>query len=71
MAYKVVCSFKDAEGNTINHSITPAGSGVTGAVVKAYMQAAVTNGSIFKRVPTVIVGAKMVQTTETEITLPE
>lgn len=69
MAYKVVCSFKDANDKTITHTLQPSGASVTGSVVKSYMQACITNGSIFKSVPATIVGAKLVQTTETALDL--
>lgn len=71
MAYKLVCQYTDANGKTITHNWSPAGSGVTGQVVKSLMSACVTNGAIFKNVPVAIKEAKLVQTTETEITLPD
>lgn len=71
MAYKLVCQYTDAEGKTITHNWTPAGSGVTGTVVKNLMQSCITNGAIFKNVPAAIKSATLVQTTETAITLPE
>lgn len=71
MAYKYILRYKDANDKTITHTIQPALQTATAATVKAAMQTVITNGVIFKNVPVSMLDAKLVQTTETSITITD
>jgi hypothetical protein len=68
---KIVFSFGNANGNTINYSYNYGDDDATTAHVKAAMNSMITNGVIFKNVPATIKGAKAVITTESEFDLSE
>lgn len=66
---KLVCTFLDNEGNTMNlsYNYIMEASELDDADVKALMNAIITNGSIFERTPTTAKSAKIVVTTEEEV----
>ena len=68
---KIVFSFGNALGNTINYSYNYGNPDATSLSVKNAMNAMITNGSIFRNVPVSIKGAKAVLTTETEFDLSD
>ena len=68
---KIVFSFGNASGNTVNYSYNYGDDDAASADVKAAMNTMITNGAIFKNVPVSIKGAKAVITTESEFDLSE
>ena len=66
---KIVLSFGNASGNTVNYSYNYGNSEALASDVKAAMNAMITNGSIFRNVPTSIKAAKAIVTSETEFDL--
>lgn len=68
---KLVFSFGNALGNTINYSYNYGNANAATSDIKAAMNTMITNGAIFKNVPVSIKGAKAVVTTETEFDLSE
>ena len=66
---KIIFSFGNAVGNTVNYSYNYGDAETTASAVKAAMNTMITNGAIFKNVPMSIKGAKAVVTTETEFDL--
>ncbi|MBQ3395597.1 MAG: DUF2922 domain-containing protein [Synergistaceae bacterium] len=68
---KLVLSFENAAGNTVNYSYNYGDADATSAAVRNAMNTMITNGAIFKNVPVSIKGAKAVVTTETEFNLSE
>ena len=61
---KLVCTFGTSNGGTEIFTFNYADAGATAANIKALMNAIITNGSIFAKVPTVIRDAKTVTTSE-------
>ena len=68
---KIVFSFGNAVGNTINYSYNYGKSDSSAASIKLAMNTMIANGSIFRNVPVTIKGAKAVVTSETEFDLSE
>ena len=68
---KIVMEFYNAAGTTTTHSYSYGNASATAASIKAYMNAAITNGSMFKVPPVSIKGAKAVVTTETTFDLSD
>ena len=68
---KIVFSFGNASGNTVNYSYNYGDDDAATSDVKNAMNAIIANGSIFRNVPTTIKGAKAVTTTESEFDLSE
>lgn len=66
---KIVFSFGNASGNTINYSYNYGNDDASSASVKNAMNTMISNGSIFKRVPVSIKSAKSVITTESAFDL--
>ena len=68
---KIVFSFGNASGNTVNYSYNYGNAGAPAIDVKAAMNTMIANGAIFKNVPVSIKGAKAVVTSESEFDLSE
>ena len=68
---KIVFSFGNASGNTINYSYNYGDASTSASDVKTAMNTMITNGVIFRNVPVSIKGAKAVVTSETEFDLSE
>ena len=68
---KIVFSFGNASGNTVNYSYNYGNASATTSSVRTAMNSMITNGVIFRNVPVSIKGAKAVVTTETEFDLSE
>lgn len=68
---KIVFSFGNALGNTINYSYNYGNASAAASTIKNAMNTMITNGAIFKNVPVSIKGAKAVVTSETEFDLSE
>lgn len=68
---KLVFSFGNALGNTINYSYNYGDANTATSDIKTAMNTMITNGTIFRNVPVSIKGAKAVVTTETEFDLSE
>ncbi|MBR0070178.1 MAG: DUF2922 family protein [Synergistaceae bacterium] len=66
---KIVFSFGNAVGNTVNYSYNYGDEEASVTSVRNAMNTMITNGAIFKNVPVSIKGAKAVVTTETEFNL--
>lgn len=69
MAAKLVLEFYDSNDEAFSQTYNYASQSATTANVKALMNAIVTNGSIFDKVPESQKSAKLVVTTETEYDL--
>ena len=69
MSSKLKCMFKDASGKDLNIMFTNANASITSAQVRPLMEGMITNGNIYNTPPTAIVGASVITTTETPITL--
>lgn len=68
---KIVFSFGNASGNTVNYSYNYGNSEAEASDVKTAMNTMIANGEIFKNVPVSIKGAKAVVTTEKEFKIDE
>lgn len=68
---KIVLSFGNASGNTVNYSYNYGNANAAVSDVKSAMNTMIANGAIFKNVPVSIKGAKAVVTTESEFDLSE
>lgn len=68
---KIVLSFGNASGNTVNYSYNYGNSEANSASIKNAMNTMIANGAIFRNVPVSIKGAKAVLTTESEFDLSE
>ena len=68
---KIIFEFKNASGNTVRHSYNYGDANSSTNDVRAYMQGAITNNSIFDNPPTAISRAYAQVTTETEWQLNE
>ena len=68
---KIVFSFGNALGNTVNYSYNYGNSEATASSVRNAMNTMITNGVVFRNVPMSIKGAKAVVTSETEFDLSE
>ena len=66
---KLVLEFYDSTGGTFKHSYPHVDEDVTTNKVKGLVQATITNGSIFDKVPVSTKSAKLVTTTESEFQL--
>ncbi len=66
---KIVFLFGNAQGSTITYSYNYGNAEATSLSIKNAMNAMITNGSIFNKVPVSIKSAKAVVTTETEFDL--
>ncbi len=65
---RLICKFKDDEGEAVNKSFNYAKADVTGAQAKALMAAMVANGeNVFNKVPAEAVSAQVVTTTTTDL----
>lgn len=69
MSARLVLTFADASGNDVVFSYPYADTEVEASDVQDAMQAFITNGSIFSKVPVVAKSAKLVVTQETDIPL--
>lgn len=65
--YKLILSFLDGDDKAISFSYNHSKSSIDTEDVAALMNAMVTNGAIFKKVPVSKKGAKIVKTEETII----
>lgn len=68
---KIVFSFGNASGNTVNYSYNYGNASALASDIRTAMNTMITNGVIFKNPPVTIIGAKAVVTTETEFDLSE
>ena len=68
---KIVFSFGNASGNTVNYSYNYGNASAPASDVKTAMQTMIANGVIFSNVPVSIKGAKAVVTSETEFDLSD
>lgn len=66
---KMVLSFYNASGATVNYSYNYGNSEALASDIKTAMNTMITNGSIFRNVPVSIKSAKAVITSETEFDL--
>lgn len=66
---KLICEFYNASGAVTSHTYNYAASSASAAGVKAYMNAAIGQSSMFKNPPVSIKGAKIQVTTESVINL--
>ena len=71
MATKLVIELADANNETTKYSYSYADGEVTTSRVKSLVNALITNGSIFEKVPVAAKSAKLVVTTETEVDITE
>lgn len=62
---KIIFEFKNASGNIVRHSYNYGDAETTASAVRAYMNAAIANNSIFTNPPTTISRAYAQVTTET------
>ena len=69
MAAKLVLTFLDAESKNMKLSYSQMDNEAEASDVRAAVQTIITNGSIFATVPVSAKSAKMVITTENEISL--
>ena len=68
---KLVFSFGNASGNTVNYNYNYGDDDASTASVKNAMNTMITNGDIFRNAPVTIKGAKAVITSEVEFDLSE
>ncbi len=68
---KIVFSFGNASGNTVNYSYNYGNAEASASTIKNCMNTMIANGSIFRNVPISIKGAKAVVTSETEFDLSD
>lgn len=65
---RLVCKFKDAEGEAVNKSFSHAKADVTGTQAKALMTAIVQYGDVvFNKAPAQSVSAQVITTTTTDL----
>ena len=69
MAAKLVLTFADANSKNVRMSYNHADTEVEASDVRTAVQTIITNGSIFSTVPVSAKSAKIVITTENEISL--
>ena len=69
MASKLVMTFADANGDDVIMSYGYIDAEAPVSDIKALVNGIVANGSIFTNVPVTAKGAKIVTTTETEVSL--
>lgn len=63
------CKFADTNGDNITLNIKNADDQATAQQVNTFMDACVTNNTIFERMPTAKVSAAFVETTVTPVTM--
>lgn len=68
---KLVCTFNDSEGKSMNLSYNYMSNELAQAEVKALMTGIIANGSIFARTPVTATSAKVVNTSEEEIDISD
>ena len=66
-SYRLITKFKNAAGDTIEKAWKYANNEITAQNARSFMQAVITNGSIFSDVPTTIDSCQLETTTTTDI----
>lgn len=69
MATVLKINYSTSDGGSTIHTWRYADPDVTATYVNALISATITNASLFSRVPTAATSAKLVTTTESEITI--
>lgn len=71
--YKLTCTYSTADGSKAQHSFSyvKPPEDITATQLKTFMNAEVTNGSIFRKPPVAPLSAKIVATEETVYDLEE